>query len=404
MKTLQDLIASDLAGKRVLVRCDFNVPLDGGSVSDDGRIRAALPTLTALVKGGARVTVLAHLGRPKGVYEPKYSLAPVAERLAQLIDAPVKFATDTVGEVAMSENAALSDGEILLVENVRFAPGETSKDDAQRTELAANYAKLGDFFVSDGFGVVHRKQASVYDIAKLLPSYLGTLVGREVEVLSQITTNPARPFVVVLGGAKVADKLGVVDNLLKIADTIIIGGGMGYTFLKAQGGEIGLSMLDESKLADCRHYLDLADQLGKKIVLPVDARTVSEIDFENHSAGEVLVTPANAIPADREGCDIGPETEKLFAATIAGAKTVFWNGPVGVAEIASLASGTAAVAKAIAGVDGMTVIGGGDSAAIVRDLGYADDDFGWISTGGGASLEFMEGKELPGIAVLKENN
>ncbi|MDI9628851.1 MAG: phosphoglycerate kinase [Acidobacteriota bacterium] len=394
----------DLRGKRVVIRCDFNVPLDGDIITDDGRIKAALPTLNKLREAGARTTVMAHLGRPKGQVNPKYSLAPVAKRLGELLGTQVKLADDVVGPSAQALSAGLADGEVLLVENVRYEPAEESKDEAQRAELAAQYAKLGDLFVSDGFGVVHRKQASVYDIAQLVPAAAGDLVAKEVGVLSRLTTDPDRPFVVVLGGAKVADKLAVIDNLLKVADALVIGGGMAYTFLKSKGYEIGDSILDESKVSECAEYLKQAEAAGKQIVLPVDVRVAAGMDFPARQVvGEVSIVPADQIPAGQLGLDIGPESEELFAKTIRGAKTVFWNGPMGVAEIPALAEGTAAVAKALTEVDGLTVVGGGDSAAIVRDLGYADDQFGWISTGGGASLEYLEGKTLPGLVVLEES-
>ena len=402
MKSIADL--GDLSGKRVVIRCDFNVPLDGQTITDDGRIKAALPTLKKLHEAGARTTVMAHLGRPKGEVNPKFSLAPVAKRLGELLGVDVKFASDVVGESANELNKSLEDGEVLLVENVRYEPAEQSKDDAERAELAKKYAAFGDIFVSDGFGVVHRKQASVYDVAKLLPAAAGELVGKEVEVLSKVTENPERPFVVVLGGAKVADKLAVISNLLKIADTIIVGGGMAYTFLKAKGYEVGKSILDETKITEVTGYLQAAENEGKKILLPVDVRVADGMDFDAKKAlGDVTVVPSDRIPADKEGLDIGPETAKLFSEAIAEAKTVFWNGPMGVAEIDAFAEGTRAVAKAVAGSDAFSVIGGGDSAAIVRELGYSDDQFGWISTGGGASLEYLEGKKLPGLSVLEEN-
>lgn len=402
MKSIADL--GDLSGKRVVIRCDFNVPLDGQTITDDGRIKAALPTLKKLHEAGARATVMAHLGRPKGEVNPKFSLAPVAKRLGELLGVDVKFASDVVGESANELNKSLEDGEVLLVENVRYEPAEQSKDDAERAELAKKYAAFGDIFVSDGFGVVHRKQASVYDVAKLLPAAAGELVGKEVEVLSKVTENPERPFVVVLGGAKVADKLAVISNLLKIADTIIVGGGMAYTFLKAKGYEVGKSILDETKITEVTGYLQAAENEGKKILLPVDVRVADGMDFDAKKAlGDVTVVPSDQIPADKEGLDIGPETAKLFSEAIAEAKTVFWNGPMGVAEIDAFAEGTRAVAKAVAGSDAFSVIGGGDSAAIVRELGYSDDQFGWISTGGGASLEYLEGKKLPGLSVLEEN-
>lgn len=402
MKSIADL--GDLRGKRVVIRCDFNVPLDGDVITDDGRIKAALPTLKELVDAGARVTVMAHLGRPKGEVNPKYSLAPVAKRLGELLGQEVKLADDVVGESAQQLSASLQDGEVCLVENVRYEKAEESKDEAERQELAKKYAQFGDFFVSDGFGVVHRKQASVYDVAQLLPSAAGQLVGKEVEVLSRITGNPERPFVVVLGGAKVADKLAVIDNLLKIADTLVIGGGMAYTFLKAKGYEVGGSILDEEKLDVVKGYIEQAEAAGKQILLPVDVRVADGMDFDAKQVkGEVSVVAADQIPADKEGLDIGPETEKLFADAIKGAKTVFWNGPMGVFEIEEFAGGTKAVAKALTETDGLTVVGGGDSAAAVRELGYADDQFGWISTGGGASLEYLEGKELPGLKALEES-
>ena len=403
MKTVSQL--GDLRGKRVVIRCDFNVPLNGTIVADDGRIRAALPTLRALLGAGARVTALAHLGRPEGRIDPAFSLAPVAARLGELLGQDVKFAADTVGPSAQATSVSLADGEIALVENVRFEPGETSKDDAERGALAAEYARFGEIFVSDGFGVVHRKQASVYDLAKLLPNAAGELVAKEVSVLSKITTDPERPYVVVLGGAKVADKLAVIDNLLSVADTLVIVGGMAYTFLKAQGHEVGDSILDESKVATCREYLDRARATGKKILLPVDVVVAEGMDFDARRAvGEVSVVPADAIPSDREGLDIGPESAKAVAAEIAGARTVFWNGPAGVSEISEFAGGTRAIADALVSSEAFSVIGGGDSAAAVRAFGHSDDEFGWISTGGGASLEYLEGKELPGLAVLEGSN
>ena len=401
MKSITQL--GELAGKRVLIRCDFNVPLDGDAITDDGRIRAALPTLTYLREHGAKIIIMAHLGRPKGEVNPKYSLAPVAKRLGELLGAEVRLAHDVVGESAQATVAALPDGGVALLENVRFEPGEESKDDTVRGALAAKYAALGDVFVSDGFGVVHRKQASVYDVAKLLPSAAGFLVQREVDVLKRLTETPDRPYVVVLGGAKVADKLGVIDNLLKIADTLVIGGGMAYTFLAAQGYEIGHSLLDTEKIQACAGYLEQAKAAGKQILLPVDVRVVKELDVANRMASGVTVVGADAIPADQEGADIGPKSAELFAAAIASAKTIFWNGPMGVSEIESLAGGTKAVAQAIAASDGFSVIGGGDSAAAVRAFGFADSDFGHISTGGGASLEYLEGKSLPGLAVLEGN-
>jgi phosphoglycerate kinase len=401
VKSVSDL--GGLAGKRVLIRCDFNVPLDGATITDDGRIRAALPTLQALLGAGARVMVLAHLGRPKGEVNPKYSLAPAAQRLGELLGTDVALAEDVVGESATAVAAGLADGQIGMCENVRYEPAEESKVDAEREALAAKYAALADVFVSDGFGVVHRKQASVYDVAKLLPSAAGSLVAKEVDVLEQLTERPARPYVVVLGGAKVADKLAVIDNLLKVADTLVVGGGMAYTFLKAKGYEVGESILDEANIETCQGYLAAAEAAGKKILLPVDVRVADSFDFAARTVSDpITVVAADAIPADQQGLDIGPETEAIFADAIKGARTVFWNGPMGVFEIPALAGGTKAVAAALAESDAFTVVGGGDSAAAVRQLGFADDAFGHISTGGGASLEYLEGKVLPGLDVLKE--
>jgi phosphoglycerate kinase len=397
VRTINDL--GDLHGKRVLIRCDFNVPLDGQTITDDGRIKAALPTLTQLTQAGAKVVVMAHLGRPKGQVNEKYSLAPVAARLGELIDADVTLAGDVVGPAAHEAVAALAPGAIVLLENVRFEPAEESKVDAEREALAAKYAEFGDVFVSDGFGVVHRKQASVYDIAKLLPSGAGHLVAKEVEVLKKLTEDPERPYVVVLGGAKVADKLSVIDNLLKVADTLIIGGGMGYTFLKAKGYEVGSSILDAEKVDVVRGYMQEAAAQGKQILIPVD--TVVSPEFGEGEGIEVV--DSDQIPADKMGLDIGRKTAALYADAIKGAKTVFWNGPMGVFEMASFAAGTKAVAQALADSDAFSVVGGGDSAAAVRQLGFADDEFGHISTGGGASLEYLEGKKLPGLDVLEGN-
>lgn len=397
MKSINDL--GDLKGKRVLIRCDFNVPLDGETITDDGRIRAALPTLRQLVDGGAKVVIMAHLGRPKGQVNPKYSLAPAATRLGELIGVPVTLAGDVIGESAAATVAGLADGEIAMLENVRYEPAEESKVDAEREALAAQYAAFGDVFVSDGFGVVHRKQASVYDVAKLLPNAAGHLVEKEVQVLKRLTESPERPYVVVLGGAKVADKLSVIDNLLKVADTLVIGGGMGYTFLAANGLEIGTSLLDAEKIDVVKGYMESATEAGKQILIPTDAVVSPEFGDAEHKS----TVAADAIPADEMGLDIGPATAAEYAAAIAGAKTVFWNGPMGVFENPAFADGTLAVAKALAETDAFTVVGGGDSAAAVRQLGFADDQFGHISTGGGASLEYLEGKTLPGLSVLEGN-
>ncbi len=396
MKSVSDL--GDLSGRRVLIRCDLNVPLDGGTITDDGRIRASLPTLNQLLDAGASVVVMAHLGRPKGAPEAKYSLAPAAKRLSELLGRDVKLASDTVGDSAAEIVAGLSSGEVAMLENVRFEPGETSKDEAERTALAEKYAAFGDVFVSDGFGVVHRKQASVYDVAKLLPNAAGALVKTEVDVMRRLTETPERPYVVVLGGAKVSDKLAVIANLLKAADTLVVGGGMVFTFLAAKGYEVGKSLLEADQIETVKGYFAEAEAAGKQIVLPTDIVVAPEFKADSPAT----VVAADAIPADQLGLDIGPESSAAFADAIRSAHTVFWNGPMGVAEWEAFAGGTKAVAQALTEVDGLSVVGGGDSAAAVRQLGFADDAFGHISTGGGASLEYLEGKTLPGLAVLDE--
>ncbi len=399
MKTIEDL--GDLRGKRVLVRSDFNVPLDGSTITDDGRVRAALPTLTALLAAGARVVVTAHLGRPKGAPEDKYSLAPVAARLGELLGKPVALAEDVVGESAKATVAALGDGEIALLENIRFDPRETSKVDAEREELAAELAALADVYVSDGFGVVHRKQASVYDVARLLPAAVGTLVLTEVASLRRATEDPERPYVVVLGGSKVSDKLGVIANLLTKADRLLIGGGMVFTFLAAKGHSVGSSLLEEDQIDTVKGYLADAEQRGVEIVLPTDIVVADA--FAADSPHDVVA--ADAIPDGRIGLDIGPESAELFRSKILDARTVVWNGPAGVFEFEAFSGGTRAVAQALvdAGANGaFTIVGGGDSAAAVRLLGFDESGFGHISTGGGASLELLEGKTLPGIAILEE--
>jgi len=385
-----------LGGRRVLVRSDLNVPLDGATITDDGRIRASVPTIRDLVERRARVVVMAHLGRPKGAPDPAYSLAPVAARLGELLGRPVTHASDTVGESARAAVDALGDGDVVLLENVRFNPGETSKDEAERGEFADRLAALGDAFVSDGFGVVHRKQASVYDVAKRLPHAAGGLVLAEVDVLRRLTESPEHPYVVVLGGSKVSDKLGVIESLLRTADTLLVGGGMVFTFLKARGLEVGKSLLEKDQVDTVRGYLAEADSRGVRIVLPTDVVVAPEVSAEAPSE----VVPVDAIPADQLGLDIGPESGTAFAAAVTGARTVFWNGPMGVFEIPAFAAGTRAVAQALTEIDGLSVVGGGDSAAAVRTLGFSDDQFGHISTGGGASLEYLEGKPLPGIEVL----
>ena len=390
----------DVQGKRVLVRSDLNVPLDGSTITDDGRIRASVPTIRELADAGARVVVTAHLGRPKGEPDPAYTLEPVAARLGELLGQDVRFATDTVGASASETVAGLEDGQVAVLENVRFNDGETSKDDDVRGGFADQLAQLADAFVSDGFGVVHRKQASVYDVALRLPSAMGGLVAAEIEVLRRLTHEPERPYVVVLGGSKVSDKLGVIDNLLGKADRLLIGGGMVFTFLKAQGHEVGKSLLEDDQLDTCREYLARAEESGVEILLPTDI--VVDTAFPGGDRDpEPRVVAADAIPADSLGLDIGPESATRFAEAVAGAKTVFWNGPMGVFETDAFAAGTRAIAEALTKVDGLSVVGGGDSAAAVRTLGFDEGAFGHISTGGGASLEYLEGKELPGISVLE---
>ncbi len=396
MKTISDL--GDLHGKRVLVRSDLNVPLDGSTITDDGRIRASVPTIVQLADAGAQVLVVAHLGRPEGKLDGKFSLGPVATRLGELIEPQVYFANDTVGDDAKTQIAGLADGDVLVLENVRFNPGETSKDDDERGEFADELADLADLFVSDGFGVVHRKQASVYDVATRLPSAVGGLVEAEVKVLKRLTENPERPFTVVLGGSKVSDKLGVIDNLLDKADNLLIGGGMVFTFLKAQGHEVGKSLLEEDQLDVALDYIAQAETKGVKLVLPTDIVVAPEFADANAS-----IVAADAIPADQLGLDIGPDSAAAFSDIIAASKTVFWNGPMGVFEMSSFSLGTLAVATALTHVDGLSVVGGGDSAAAVRQLGFEDSDFGHISTGGGASLEYLEGKTLPGLDILEGN-
>ncbi|GGB95226.1 phosphoglycerate kinase [Cellulomonas carbonis] len=400
MKTIEDL--GDLRGKRVLVRADLNVPLDGTTITDDGRVRAAVPTIKKLVDAGAKVVVAAHLGRPKGAPEAKYSLAPVATRLGELLGTTVTLAEDTVGESARATVAALGDGEVALLENIRFDARETSKDEAERASLADDLAALADAFVSDGFGVVHRKQASVYDVALKLPAAVGGLVLTEVEALRRATDDPERPYAVVLGGSKVSDKLGVIANLLGKADRLLIGGGMVFTFLAAKGHAVGTSLLEEDQIETVKGYLATAEERGVEIVLPTDV--VVADSFAADAPHDVV--PADAMPEGRMGLDIGPESAELFRSKLLDARTIVWNGPMGVFEFDAFAAGTRAVAQAMvdAGEQGaFSIVGGGDSAAAVRRLGFDEGGFGHISTGGGASLEFLEGKELPGIAVLEQN-
>ncbi|MFD5918284.1 phosphoglycerate kinase [Kitasatospora sp. NPDC058201] len=400
MKTIEDL---DVAGRRVFVRADLNVPLSGATITDDGRIRAVAPTIAKLVERGAKVVVASHLGRPKGEPDPQFSLAPVAVRLGEILGTPVAFATDTVGESAKATVAALADGEVTLLENLRFNAGETSKDDAERGAFADRLADLADLYVGDGFGAVHRKHASVFDLPARLPHAVGDLIATEVGVLKRLTEEVERPYVVVLGGSKVSDKVGVIDNLLGKADRILIGGGMAYTFLKAKGHEVGISLLQEDQIPTVLDYLKRGEESGVEFVLPVDvAISGSFPDTKTFAPVEDFeVVGADGIPADKEGLDIGPRTRELFAAKLADAKTVFWNGPVGVFEHPAFAEGTKAVAQALVDGDAFSVVGGGDSAAAVRILGFDETKFGHISTGGGASLEYLEGKTLPGLAALE---
>ncbi len=398
MKGLDSL---DVTGRVVLLRADLNVPLDGTTITDDGRIRASVPTISKLRERGGRVLVTAHLGRPKGdTYAERAaggpSLGPVAARLSRLLGCPVPLASDVSGDSARSTAAGLADGDVALLENIRFEPAETSKDDATRAELAARLAALAEVYVADGFGALHRKHASVYDVPALLPHAAGELVQAEVAVLEKLTSNPARPYVVVLGGAKPSDKLGVIENLLGKADRILIGGGMSYTFLAAQGLEVGNSLLEASRIDDVRRVMAAAKARGVELVLPVDL--VGATGFA--ADADHAVYPVTAFPADREGMDMGPATRLLYAEKLADAATVFWNGPVGVFEFPAFAAGTRAVAEAISKLPGFTVVGGGDSAAAIRRLGLPEDAFSHISTGGGASLEYLEGHTLPGLAAL----
>jgi phosphoglycerate kinase len=395
MKTIASL--GDLRGKTVMLRSDLNVPLDGTTITDDGRVVASVPTINMLREAGARVVVMAHLGRPDGTPNPKYSLAPAAARLAELLGVPVTLADDLVGASAKATVAALKDGEVAMLENVRFDARETSKVDAEREALASELATLGDVFISDGFGVVHRKQASVYDLAKLLPAAAGLLVEKEVVSLEKAVKNPARPYAVVLGGSKVSDKLGVISNLIDKADMLLIGGGMAFTFLAAKGYGVGDSLLEQDQIETVKGYLETAAAKGVEIVLPTD--TVVADAFSADAATKVV--PADSIPDGWRGLDIGPDSAKLFADKIGQAKTIVWNGPMGVFEFPAFAAGTRAVAQAMIDSSGFSVVGGGDSAAAVRILGLDEAGFSHISTGGGASLELLEGKVLPGLAVLE---
>ncbi len=399
MRSLDDLLSEGVAGRRVLVRTDLNVPLDKatGSITDDGRIRASLPTLQALRDAGARVVVAAHLGRPKGAPDPKFSLRPVAARLGELLGAPVALAADVAGDDARAGVAELTNGGLILLENVRFEAAETSKDDAERGELADRLAGLADLYVDDAFGAVHRKHASVYDVAQRLPHAAGRLVARELGVLTRLTTDPERPYVVVLGGSKVSDKLAVIEALLPKVDRLLVGGGMCFTFLAAQGHGVGGSLLEADQVDTCRRLLAEA---GNRIVLPVDVVCAPEFSADV----ETTVVPVEAIPDGQLGLDVGPRTVEVFGAELGDARTVFWNGPMGVFELEPFQAGTRGVARAVAAVDGLSVVGGGDSAAAVRQLGLDEDAYGHISTGGGASLEYLEGRELPGLTVLADRS
>ncbi|MFJ9411866.1 phosphoglycerate kinase [Streptomyces sp. NPDC101393] len=403
MKTIDDLTAEGVAGKRVFVRADLNVPLDGTTITDDGRIRAVQPTIAKLAQYGAKVIVASHLGRPNGAPDPAFSLAPAAKRLGELLGREVAFATDTVGASAKSVVDGLGEGQVAVLENLRFNAGETSKDDAERGAFADQLAELADLYVGDGFGAVHRKHASVYDLPARLPHAAGELIAAEVTVLKKLTEDVKRPYVVVLGGAKVSDKLAVIDELLGKADRLLIGGGMAYTFLKAKGYEVGISLLQEDQVPTVTEYMARAEKNGVELVLPVDILASTDFpDLKTKAPADFVTVDADKIPSDKEGLDIGPKTRELFAAKIADARTVFWNGPVGVAEHPDYAGGTASVARALLDSPGFTVVGGGDSAAAVRALGFDENAFGHISTGGGASLEYLEGKTLPGLAALED--
>jgi phosphoglycerate kinase len=394
---MPDLSTIDVAGKRVFLRCDLNVPLKDGVIKDDGRIKASLPTIQLLLDKGASLVIAAHLGRPKGEAKPELSLAPVARRLSELLGKEVKFTGEVTGAAITSAAESLKAGEILLLENIRFSAAETSKEESERAAFAGELAKLADVYVGDGFGAVHRKHASVFDLPKLLPHAAGTLVAAEVQVLKKLTQNPERPYGVVLGGAKVSDKLGVIENLLGKVDLLAIGGGMVFTFLKAQGKEIGTSLVEAEMLDVVKGLIATAEKNGVKLVLPTDIVVAPTFAAD----ATPTVVPADAIPSDQMGLDIGPVSAKAFAAEIIKCKTVFWNGPMGVFEFPNFAAGTKVVAQALTEVSGISVVGGGDSAAAVRALGFADTQFGYISTGGGASLEYLEGKELPGLKALE---
>ncbi len=391
--SLHDL---DVVGKRVFLRCDLNVPLKDGAITDDGRIKASLPTIKILLAAGASLVIAAHLGRPKGEAKPELSLAPVAQRLSELLATPVIFLGEVTGAKVTAAADALKAGEILLLENIRYSAAETSKDESERMVFAKELAALADVYVGDGFGAVHRKHASVYDLPQLLPHAAGTLVSAEVEVLKKLTIDPARPYGVVLGGAKVSDKIGVISNLLNKVDVMAIGGGMVFTFLAAQGKEIGTSLVEKDLIPTVKDLIEKAESSGVKLILPTDIVVAPEFKIDSPAT----TVSADSIPADQMGLDIGPDSAAAFGSAIESCQTVFWNGPMGVFEFPNFAHGTKVVAGALTKVSGISVVGGGDSAAAVRALGFADSDFGYISTGGGASLEYLEGKELPGLRAL----
>jgi len=394
--SIPKLASLDVKGKRVFLRCDLNVPLKDGAITDDGRIRASLPTINALLESGASIVICAHLGRPKGERKPELSLAPISIRLSELLNRKVVFATDVVGESARTAVASLNSGDVVLLENIRYEAAETSKDESERFALATKLASYADAYVGDGFGAVHRKHASVFETAKLLPRAAGKLISAEVEVLQKLTMDPVRPYGVILGGAKVSDKIGVISNLLEKVDVLAIGGGMLFTFLAAQGKEIGKSLVEVESIPTVKALLNRATEIGVEILLPTDI--VVAPAFANELP---TVVSADAIPVNQIGLDIGPDSSKKFAEAIRKCHTVFWNGPMGVFEFSNFAAGTKAIAEALTEVDGLAVVGGGDSAAAVRALGFTDSQFGYISTGGGASLEYLEGKELPGLTVLQ---
>ncbi|NBQ92587.1 MAG: phosphoglycerate kinase [Micrococcales bacterium] len=400
MRTLKDL--PELKGKRVILRCDLNVPLDGNQITDDGRIRASLPTINYLLEQGAKLIVISHLGRPDGSPDTKYSLEPVAKRMSELLTIPVHFSSDTVGPKAESAVEFLQSGQVLVLENLRFNAGETAKADSERLAFAKDLAQFGDFFVSDGFGVVHRKQASVFELATILPSCAGLLIESELKVLEQLTKEPARPYVVVLGGSKVSDKLGVIDNLLPKVNSLLIGGGMVFTFLAAIGKGVGKSLLEPDQVETVKGYLQKAKDLGVEIVLPTDIVVADKFGADAKSeVSSIDGIETTSFGPSGLGLDIGPDSAASFSKKISAAKTVFWNGPMGVFEIDKFANGTKVVAQALTEVNGLSVVGGGDSASAVRQLGFEDSQFGHISTGGGASLEYLEGKEMPGLEVLE---